>query len=707
MQYRHLFPMVRILLPFMAGIVVSVAISATTGIPVLIWIILLMLSVVTGIINFRKLRIINRWPFGIIVSLFLFVSGYNSVILHKEILQPKHFANISTKGIFIASVAEPLQEKDHSYKTILRVRGLKKGNTFIEAEGRILTYFAKDSAIKPPAEGSLITFSADVQPIAPPQNPGAFDYRKYMAANNVYHQVYLNTYSWKLLESPQGFSLSRLAHKISQKFISTLHDNGLKGKEFAVASALLLGHKDMLDNETLQDYSGAGVMHILCVSGLHVGVIFMIVSFLLGFMKKRGSQLVFKTFLILITIWAYSLLTGLSPSVMRAATMFSFISIGNASRRYVHIINSLAVSAMFLLLINPLVISNIGFQLSYLAILGIVFINKPIAGLWNPTNRIASYAWGLIAVSIAAQIATTPLALLYFHQFPLYFIPANLVAVPVSFLAIYAGVAVLLTSFIPVISNVFGLLTNILLYILNHAVGFIEGLPYSVLRTSVIFSTESILIYLMIVSTLLLFYFKKKEMLFVLLFLGLLLSVSLTTTEISRKEQQKIIFYSTGKQSAIGFITGKKQVLLADSILIKDKKANTFQFDGAKSLFGLSTAKIFALDTISKFNQNLQKEFIPLYNHGKYLLFGNKRLVVIESLPKSFSQCTKLKVDYLFIKGNPSLRVSDLLKLYQPELIVIDGSNSLYRTEKWLAELKQVKLNAYSIKNSGALVVNL
>lgn len=707
MQYRHLYPMVRILLPFLAGIIVCLAISATVEISLIIWICLLLLSIGAGLIHFNKLRFVNRWLFGIIVSLFLFVTGYNSVILHKEILRSDHFSKIQTQGVFIASVIEPLQEKNHSYKTILNVTGIKKGNTIVKAEGRLLTYFAKDSISKPPAEGSIITFSADIQPISPPQNPGAFDYQKYMATNNVYHQVYLKNKAWEILEKPHGFNLYRTANTISRKFVSILNENGLKGREFAVASALLLGQNDMLDNETRQAYSGSGVMHILSVSGLHVGVIFIAINFLLGFMKKKKGQIFIKTTLILLTIWAYALLTGLSPSVMRAAAMFTFISIGNASKRNVHIINSLSFSAVVLLLIDPLMINNIGFQLSYIAILGIVFINKPIADLWHPANKIMAHFWGLISVSIAAQIASAPLALLYFHQFPVYFIPANLAAIDISFLAILSGIAVLFTSFVPAISNIFGIITNYLLFIMNYCVEYIEKLPHSVAHISSVFLPETILIYLILASILLLFFLKRKEWLFLSLGLILLLSVSFSFTEMKRKKQQKIIFYSTNKLSAIGFINGKQQLLLADSILLKDKTALKFQLDGAKSVYGLSMAENLAIDTIVEFNKHLPEKLSWIRSQGSNFLFHNKRIAIIDSIPNVRGKCTKLKIDYLVIKNNPKLRINDVQQLYEPGCIIIDGTNSFYKTQKWIAEFRKAGLKAYSVINSGAYIVDL
>ncbi len=708
MQYRHLFPVLRVLMPFMAGIVISMAIQAVTLIHQGFWITFFLLTLVSGLSRIKKLKNSQKWFFGLVLSGFMLISGYNAVILHKEILSNNHFANIQNEGVFLARVSEPLQEKDHSFKTILTIVALKKGNTFIEAKGRVLTYFEKDSTSNPPPEGSLLVLTGSLQAISPPQNPGAFDYRRYMASNNVYHQVYLKNGSYRTLEMPHGFNIYREAHNASRKFVSILNKNGLEGKEFAVASALIMGQCDMLDNETLQAYSGTGVMHILSVSGLHVGVIFIIINFLLSFMKKKGGQLFIKTVIILFTIWAYALLTGMSPSVMRSAAMFTFISLGNLSNRYVHIINSLSVSALFLLLFDPLMISNIGFQLSYIAIIGIVFINQPVADLWNPTSRIAQYIWDLVAVSIAAQLATAPLAMLYFHQFPNYFIAANLVAIPLSFLAIYAGVAVLATSFVPMVSNVLGIATNYILLALNSSVRLIEQLPHSVWHVDSIFVPEMILIYGIIISLVVFMYLRKKQALFSALGMLLLLSVSFSLIALKRDMQQKIIFYSTGRQSAIGFIQGRRQLLLADSILINDKKARKFQLNGAADLFGTSGISPVAIDTVDHRSTNRITAFIPVYTKGTNFMFGHKRISVIDSISlPDFENKPKLKVDFLVIRHNPKLKISNLLQHYDPGLVVIDGSNSAYRNNKWLDECRKAGQKAYSIIDSGALIIEI
>jgi len=696
--------MVRLLLPFMAGITLSIIISATIAIPLYYWIGILFLTLAAGFYGKNKNQ---NWLFGTGISIFLFVTGYNSVLLHKEILRPDHFAKTQTQGVFIAYVAEPLQEKEHSFKTILRIIAIKKGNTVEKAQGHILTYFAKDSSNTLPEEGSIILFSGTVQEISPPQNPGTFNYQKYMATNNVFHQVYLNPVSWLILENPKGLNIKRTAHRISQKFIRILEQNGLKGQEFAVASALILGQNDMLDNETRQAYSGSGVTHILSVSGLHVGVIFIVINFLLGFMKKKGGQLYLKTGIILLTIWAYALLTGMSPPVMRSAAMFTFISLGNASKRYVHIINSLSVSALFLLLINPLMISNIGFQLSYLALVGITFINKPIADLWEPKHKITDYIWSLIAVSLAAQIATAPLTILYFKQFPTYFIPANLIAIPVSFLAIYSGLAVLVTSFWPFISNLLGVLTNFLLLVMNHSVAFIEHLPYSVIKITSVFTPDMFLLYLLLICLLLLFHFKRKELVYTSMFFLLLVSVSFMQTRLVRQNQQKLIFYSTNKQTAIGYVSGKQQILLADSMLLNNKQTRKFQLEGAMALYGTKVMQEIALESEPGTTLKFPSLSMISREEGVYLLVQNKRIVIAGTIPEASSGSSKLKVDYLVIRHNPRITIHDILKLYEPETIIFDASNSEYRIEKWITECKKAGIDAYSIKKSGALTIDI
>jgi competence protein ComEC len=203
------------------------------------------------------------------------------------------------------------------------------------------------------------------------------------------------------------------------------------------------------------------------------------------------------------------------------------------------------------------------------------------------------------------------------------------------------------------------------------------------------------------------FFLKRKALLFVPLGLFLLFSLNYSYTEIIRQRQHKIIFYSTAKQSAIGFIDGKQQTLLADSVFLKDKQANKFHVDGTKSAYGISIATAFALDTLTNSSHNLSKEMNTLRSYGNAFLFHNKRIAVIDKIPVLKGSCKSLKVDYLVIRHNPQLKVSDLQRLFQADCIIIDGSNSFYKPQNWMTEFKKAGLNAHNIKDSGAYIAEL
>jgi len=698
--------MVRVLLPFMAGIIACLCMESVVLVSFYLWAALFMATVLSATKFFNARYGIRRNLYGSFLIGFLFVSGYNSVILHKEILHSNHFSRFQSVNNFVAIVDGSVQEKDHSFKTILSVVEIRKEGKGMKAEGRILTYFAKDSLAKPPEEGSTIIFSGNVVPISPPSNPGAFDYRSYMAMNNIYHQIYLKKDSYRVLDKSKGFSIYRTVHQVQRRFVNILNQCGLRGQEFAVASALILGQTDMLDSETMMSYSGTGAIHILSVSGLHVGVIYIVIGFLLGFMKKESYQLYIKTLIVLVTIWAYALLTGMSPPVLRSAAMFTFISIGTLSKRNVDIINSLSVSAFALLLIDPLMISNIGFQLSYLAIVGIVFFQKPIEGFWEPKTKLGYRIWQLVAVSLAAQLVTAPLTIMYFHQFPVYFIPANLIAIPLSFLAIYSGLCVLVFSSVPFVGTFMGTVTDFLLLVMNKTLGFIEKLPGSVIHINNVFTVEALLFSALLVSILLLIYLKRKVYFFACLVLVLAISVKLTSTDVNRQRQHKLVVYHLNKLSSIGLIDGKYQVLLASQTLLNDKKAQKFGLDGAKDLFGISKVDAVALDSLEHPLGLRSCLVVPLKGIGSYVLFHNKRICIADSLPKPIGRFAPLRVDYLVIRKNPRLRIANLKKYFEGETVVLDGSNSEYHHKKWVQDCKNLDIPVYSTKDDGALVVD-
>ena len=240
------------------------------------------------------------------------------------------------------------------------------------------------------------------------------------------------------------------------KLLNILKENGLKNNELAVASALILGYKDDLGEELKHSYSSAGATHVLAVSGLHVGIIFLVLNFLLNILDKNDRFKISKAILLICFLWAYATITGLSPSVVRAATMFSFVTIGKSFGKSSSIYNTLCASAFVLLVYNPYLIMEVGFQLSYLAVVGIVYFQSIIYKWIYVKNKFLKYIWMITSVSIAAQLTTFPLGLLYLHQSPTYLFASNLFVIPGAMLIIGLGILLFITSWIPLISGGIG-----------------------------------------------------------------------------------------------------------------------------------------------------------------------------------------------------------------------------------------------------------
>ncbi|MBA4323416.1 MAG: competence protein, partial [Odoribacter sp.] len=355
----------------------------------------------------------------------------------------------------VADISEPPVEKENTFKLVVEVRNIKDSTTWKEVSGKAIIYLQKDSFSSGLHYGDRLFISSDFSEVRSPQNPSEFNYKKYLSNRFVYHQSYVKSGKWKLVSRDHGNIFMTAAINIRNLFLGIFRDNKITGREYAVSSALILGYTDKIDPELMKDYSNVGVIHILSVSGMHVGVIFLVLNYLLFFFEKFRHGKIIKTIILLLLIWLYAMITGLSPAVLRAAAMFSFIAAGRSFNRQVNIFNSLAASAFLLLMINPFFLADVGFQLSYLAVVGIIIIQPFLSSLWYPGNWFLKQAWGITVVSVAAQIATFPLSIMYFHQFPNYFLVSNLIVIPFSNFIIYSGMLVLFTAPIGWLSMIF------------------------------------------------------------------------------------------------------------------------------------------------------------------------------------------------------------------------------------------------------------
>ena len=310
-------------------------------------------------------------------------------------------------------------------------------------------------------------------------------------------------------------------------------------------------------------YSSSGAMHVLAVSGLHVGIIYLLLNSLFLFFEKFKYGKYLKAVFLILSLWAYALLTGLSPSVLRAATMFSFIIIGSALKRQTNIYNTLAASAFVLLLYNPYILLQVGFQLSYAAVLGIVYLQPKLYKLIYTKHWLLDKIWAITTVSIAAQLATFPLDIYYFHQFPNYFLLSNLFVIPLATFIIGGGVLLFVTSVIPFFPGSLAWVVNKILMLLNFSVQWVENLPYSLSLGISITVLETIIVYTIII----LFFSSIIKWKPRLLQLSLALVIFFMILQIKEQyrtgKQQYFIVYDVPKERAIDFVDGNKNYFIA------------------------------------------------------------------------------------------------------------------------------------------------
>ncbi|GAB3571566.1 ComEC/Rec2 family competence protein [Hymenobacter daeguensis] len=378
-----------------------------------------------------------------------------------------HLSRFADKiACYQAVVDEATVVRAATYATTLRVQAVRVAGRWRAATGGVRVSLPRVAGIAQPQYGEVWLIRGHPDPSKPPLNPGEFDYARYLEYRQVYHQQYLHPDQYRRLRlAPPNvliFWSMQAAKQLDGVFRHYLHAK----REYAIASALVLGIKDDVDSETKQAYSSTGTSHIMAVSGLQVGLLFYALSWLLQklFGRVPGFR-IWSALLGLGVIWSYAFLTGLSASVLRAAVMFTFFIIGKAWGRQSSIFNTLGVAAFFLLVWNPFLVADVGFQLSFLAVLSIVYVQPRIARwldvegyfyarrrpwqpkvaqrFWQGSGWLLDKIWQAVALSLAAQVATFGLGLYYFHQFPFSFLFSNLVAVPISSGAVYVGLALL------------------------------------------------------------------------------------------------------------------------------------------------------------------------------------------------------------------------------------------------------------------------
>lgn len=635
--------------------------------------------------------------FGIPLNTFLLTAGMLISIVNTERFYPNHISGLDEKQHkFVIKATKNVVEKAKSFKLEAEVITLFENGKERTINGKVILYLQKDSISSAIKYGDVLMVNVALQQLREAQNPAQFNYKQFLLFHQITRQAYVPSKSFTVTGINKGNTALKWIYNFRDFLLSIFQKHGLEGREFAVGAALILGYTDELDPEIMRAYAGSGALHVLSVSGLHVGIMYVVVAWLLSFLDKIKRGNIIKAILLLAFLAFYAMITGLSPSVLRSSVMFGFIVIAKSLNYHTNIYNTLAVSAISLLIYDPYLVMQVGFQLSYLAVIGIVAFQPLLVDLWEPKTKLMSWAWEITCVSITAQIATAPLGFLYFHQFPAYFMISNLIVIPVSTGILYAGLITLLSAFIPQLCDYLTLLLKWMIIVLNKSVEITESLPYSILGGIDISITETWMLYFIVVSFFVFITQRNIRGLYVSLIALLIISVTQLIETIEQNSQQKFIVYNVAESSVYDVIQGTQNYFYAPLSLINDKEKMLFNIEHNWWKNGINNQHVIPLDTVNS-------------DHGIfYFSFGEKKILAITNLYNSEINYTqKLKSDFVILSKNSEIQIEQIVDYFNPELIIFDSSNSYKTCKKWAAICKKSGVKFYDVAQEGAFITEL
>ncbi len=683
-------PFLKLLLAAIAGIIVQWHFQVSITIW---WLVLLAGTVLTAI--FFLIPFFKRFRFafinGIITSILFFSIG-GMLTWQKDIRNDKQWLGNYYTGTetLIVTVDEPPVEKTKSVKANATVSYLLKNEQPISVNGKIILYFKKDSSLQL-SYGSQIIFKKPLQEIKNSGNPGGFDYKRYSLFQGITHQVYLKSDEFELLNDTRENGFRKFIYSSREKVLDILRTNIKGGKELGLAEALLIGYKDDLEQSLVQSYTNTGVVHIIAISGLHLGLIYWLLALLLKPLKKRKKTKWLSPVLIITGLWLFNLLAGAQPSILRSALMFTCIVWGETFSRKTSIFNTMAVSAFILLCINPYFLWDVGFQLSYAAVLSIIIFMRPIYNWFYIKNKVLDFLWKLNAVTLAAQILTVPLSIYHFHQFPNLFILTNFLAVPLSSAILLGEIFLCVISFIPVVAIFIGKIISGLIWLMNTYIEKIEsihfslwdGLQISILQAALlIFFAVGISYWLMEKST-------TGLKLGLLAFLGFAIVRSWSFIQSNR--QQKIIVYNVPQKRAIDIVNGRNYFFVGDSDLLANDFARNFHLKPSRILYRISD--VAALDNLSFFEN--------------YLSYNGKHILLVDESISFLPQETKPLVDLLVISKNPKIYMKKLVASFNIKRVVFDGSVPAWKVTYWKKDCDSLQIPWHDVTMKGAFEMRL
>ncbi len=684
-------PFIRLLVPLIVGILLQWHIQMELG------------QIVAALIGFAlaysacfllPLRLRYRWQWlqGILLNV-LIVAVAAFATYQKDVRHGSQWFGHTyhDSDYIVVRINEPLVEKPKSFKAEAVVESICRNDTVLATTGKLLLYFAKDSNMPALHYGDRVLLHQPLQRIKNIGNPGSFNYEQYAAFQQLFHNAFVKTSDYVVLRNKAPNAFWQWIYRTKAYVLSTLQRSITSKDELGIAEALLIGYKEDLDKDLVQAYSNTGVVHIIAISGLHLGIIYMLLLWLFNKMPVVKKYKWVKALGILLGLWLFTLVTGASASVLRSAVMFSFMILGEQAGKKSSMYNSLAVSAALLLVYNPYLLWDVGFQLSYLAVVGIVAFQKPIYNKWYIKNKWVDKVWQLTAVSLAAQLLTFPVCIYYFHQFPLLFLVANLIAVPLSSLILLAELLLVALAWLPAVGNYLGKVITALLWCMNAVIRWINSLPMALWDAIPATLLTTWLLYAAVLATCYWLLHKTKPLLYVALGSMAAFAMVQVYAKWEVYGQCKMIVYNVPQRQAIDFVQGNSFHFVGDTSLQKEGLLQNFHLKPSRISLQL-TQPTNALSA--------------LQIQGRQFTLGNKKIILIDSTLLFEPPAQKIKADVIILSGNPKLRIPQLAEVFDCPLYVFDAANSLWKINYWKKDCEKLLLRSHSVAEQGAFMLD-
>lgn len=624
----------------------------------------------------------------------IFTIGFSLHSINHQLNWPQHFSNEHDKFTSFKGriCSYPGNKKNLSFT--IRIQAIKTGsNNWSHKTGYIKINLKKDKNTPLLNQSDEIIFTAKAYPIDAPSNPLVFDYKRFLARKNIFHQCFISSKDIIGINS-NTFSLKKTAMRVRAMMNARINKMIKSDNSKAIIKAMLLGDKSHLSETTKRQFTETGAMHVLAVSGLHVGIIYMLSLYLfklLGLKQYKRLQIL----VIIIILWAYAFLTGLSPSVVRASLMLSLFLIGQLLFKQTNLLNVLFATAFFMLLSNPNYVFQIGFQFSFLALLGIVLYTEKFAKLWTSKNFLIQRMIQLISVSIAAQIFILPFAVSYFHQQHSYFLLSAVFIIPAAFLIMILSIASLFLDLIfEPLSHITVWMLQYLLEIVSYLQTWIQNLPFHLID-NIWWQSIDFISYAWVLIIISKSNFPNTRSIVYLCIILFLNSTFKITQNYRPDQKHHFIAYDLKHSFAYDFIIGSRCYSF-----VNPKRSKNIDFINKNIRSKYKVEEIYSLDI------NAIKNEVSYKQYQSYIQINGSSFFFLNTQTKYFpSKCSK--IDVLMVSHNSIFKFEKLIKRITPKLVILDNSNSRVNIAKMKEILDIKNIRTHIINSKGFFIYEI